>query len=353
MDPLTQGVVGVTASQIVAKRSQKLVAAGLGFFSGMAADLDVLIKSDTDPLLFLEYHRHFTHALVFIPIGALLCAALFALVFRGWMHRSALSFKTVYLFCLAGYATHAVLDACTTYGTQLLWPFSDARIAWNTVSVVDPLFTLPLLIIMVIAVMKRSHRLAAFGVAYALGYLGLGAVQEDRALAAARILAESRGHTPVQLGVKPSFGNLIVWKSVYQNDDRYYVDAVRVAAESQVYVGVSAAKLDIDQHFPWLEPNSQQALDVTRFAWFSNQHLGLDPHNPNRIIDIRYSLIPNQITGMWGITLDPSAGPASHVVWSNSRPAGDAARQRLQELWQMIRGLNAQSLDALVARGSH
>ena len=352
MDPLTQGVVGVTASQLVAKRSQKLIAAALGFFSGMAADLDVLIKSETDPLLFLEYHRHFTHALVFIPLGALICALLFALVFRRWLHRSSINFKAVYLFCFAGYATHAVLDACTTYGTQLLWPFSDARIAWNTVSVVDPLFTLPLLVIVAFAVLRRSHRFAVMGLVYALGYLGLGVVQEHRALGAARTLAESRGHTPVQLGVKPSFGNLIVWKSVYQYGDSYYVDAVRVLTKAQVYSGVSASKLDLSQHFPWLESDSQQALDVARFAWFSNQHLGIDPHNPNRIIDIRYSLIPNQITGMWGVTLNPNATQSSHVTWSNSRPAGTAAKQRLRELWQMILGADAQSLDTLVSRYS-
>ncbi|GHA07624.1 hypothetical protein GCM10008090_16810 [Arenicella chitinivorans] len=348
MDPLTQGVVGITASQLVAKRSQKMIAAGLGFCSGMAADLDVLIKSDTDPLLFLEYHRHFTHALVFIPVGALICALIFAGVFRHWRRRSELSFGAIYRFCFAGYATHAVLDACTTYGTQLFWPFSDARIAWNSVSVVDPLFTLPLLTIILVAVLRRSHHAALFAMVYALGYLGVGAVQEHRALDAARALAASRGHAPVQLGVKPSFGNLIVWKSVYRHGDSYYVDAVRVLAKPEVYVGVSAPRLDLNQHFPWLERESQQALDVARFAWFSNQHLGIDPQNPNRIIDIRYSLIPNQITGMWGITLDQNATTASHVAWSNSRPAGDAARQRLRELWQMIRGDGAQPLDSII-----
>ena len=77
MDPLTQGVVGAVASQQPASRKTILVATILGFFSGLAPDLDIFIRSDKDPLLALEFHRQFTHSLVFIPIGGLICAAVF------------------------------------------------------------------------------------------------------------------------------------------------------------------------------------------------------------------------------------------------------------------------------------
>jgi inner membrane protein len=107
VDPITQGVLGATASKAVAKPQEAIVASLLGFFAGMAADLDVLIRSSTDPLLALEYHRQFTHSLVFIPIGALICAVCFFYLFS----RTKLSFTRSYLFCLAGYATHALLAA--------------------------------------------------------------------------------------------------------------------------------------------------------------------------------------------------------------------------------------------------
>ena len=74
MDPVSQGVVGAAASQLVSSRREKVEAAGIGFLAGLAADIDVIFRSSVDPLLFLEYHRHFTHALVFIPVGALFCA---------------------------------------------------------------------------------------------------------------------------------------------------------------------------------------------------------------------------------------------------------------------------------------
>ena len=70
MDPLTQGALGAALPQSTAVRGKYAGSAGLfGFLAGMAADLDVLIRSSSDPLLFLEYHRQFTHSLVFIPVG--------------------------------------------------------------------------------------------------------------------------------------------------------------------------------------------------------------------------------------------------------------------------------------------
>ena len=72
------------------------------------------------------------------------------------------------LYCTLGYATHALLDTCTTYGTQLLWPFTDARFAWNTVSVVDPMFTLPVGILVAISVWKRRALFARCALAWAI-----------------------------------------------------------------------------------------------------------------------------------------------------------------------------------------
>jgi len=311
VDPLTQGVVGTTAAQLVARKQVKIAAAIIGFFSGMAADLDVLITSSTDPLLFLEFHRHFTHALIFIPVGALLCTVMFRVIFRRWFTSNQVGFRETYLFSFAGYATHAVLDACTTYGTQLFWPFSNARVAWNNVSVIDPLFTIPLIIVIYFATFKRSTKMAYIGAIYAFTYLGLGVVQGQRAQAVAYELAAERGHAP-------------------QN--------FRVLRGTKIYEGTSTEKLDLRKHFTWLDKRSQQAVDIERFRWFSNQHLGLDPNNENRIIDIRYSLIPNQVTGMWGIVLSPSKGATEHVEWTSNRPKGKLAMQKVAELWDMLLG---------------
>ncbi|OMO37445.1 hypothetical protein BCT46_01405 [Vibrio sp. 10N.261.46.E8] len=110
MDPLTQGVLGASLSQSASKKQHLVVAGVLGLLSGLAPDLDALIKSQSDPLLALEFHRQFTHSLFFIPIGSLICAlVLHHLIAK----RRGLSFKQSWLFCALGYGTHALLDACT------------------------------------------------------------------------------------------------------------------------------------------------------------------------------------------------------------------------------------------------
>ena len=308
MDPISQGVLGASLSQSLSQR-KKVVAAGvLGWLSGMAPDLDIFIRSASDPILFLEFHRQFTHALSFIPIGALICAA----VLHPFV-RKRLCFRESYLFCFLGYATHGLLDACTTYGTQLLWPFSDMRVAWNNVSVVDPLFTLPALALIVFASIRKQPRLARFAIAWAVAYLLLGVLQHERAEAAGRVLAEERGHAPVRLEAKPGFANLLLWKVVYEVDDQYYVDAVRVGWDVKIYLGEKIQKFDLAAHAPWLDHNSQQARDIERFRWFSNDYLAIDEQN--RIGDVRYSVLPNEIKPLWGILLDPNASKDQHVKY--------------------------------------
>jgi inner membrane protein len=195
VDPLSQAVLGATAAQSGASRKEVRVAAVVGLLGGMAPDLDVLIRSSRDPLLFLEYHRHFTHALAFIPAGSLLVTAVCYVLFA----RRHLSFGRTWLYAALGFATHGLLDACTTYGTQLLWPFSDARVAWNVISIIDPLFTVPILLLVVFAAARRWPRMAMIGLAWSIAYPLIGMVQRDRAIAAGYELAASRGHQPSTL----------------------------------------------------------------------------------------------------------------------------------------------------------
>ena len=138
---------------------------------------------------------------------------MFWLLIKLLLKKSTLTFGRIYLFSFAGYATHGLLDACTSYGTQLFWPFSSERVAWNNVSIIDPLFTLPLLLIVSIAMFQQSRKLAIIGASYGLIYLSLGLIQEQRAILVAGQLAETRGHQAINITVKPSFMNLIVWKS--------------------------------------------------------------------------------------------------------------------------------------------
>jgi len=295
----------------------------------MAPDLDVLIQSPDDPLLFLEYHRQFTHALIFIPAGGLICAAVFHRLFA----RRYLSFRQVWLWCTLGYATHGLLDACTSYGTQLLWPFSDVRIAWNNVSVVDPAFTIPLLLLMVVGLVSRKRAYTRIGLAWAIFYLILGVMQRDRAEAVGANLARARGHEPVRLEARPGFAHLLLWKIVYDTGHEFHVDAVRMGITPRIFPGRSIDKLNLDRQFPWLDPDSQQAKDIERFRWFSDRYLAVDPRHNDLIVDIRYSLLPNEIDALWGIRLSRNAGKHRHVDFITNR---EASRDRLKRLLEML-----------------
>jgi inner membrane protein len=342
MDPISQGVLGAIVTQSFSKAGGKTQAQApmaeslgtvgiIGALAAMAPDLDVLISSATDPLLALEFHRHFTHSLLFIPLGAFLCSlVLHPLLGRRW----SLAYQQTFIVCLLGFATHALLDGCTTYGTQLLWPLTDKRFAWDSVSVVDPLFTLPLLALTILAVKRQRRLWAHIGAAWVFLYLGAGFVQHERALDMGQAVADSRGHSPTRLEVKPSFGNLLVWKLVYETDDYFYVDALKPGVFSSeqgptntVWPGERILKLKLPRDLPWLDSASQQAEDIERFRWFSDDYLALDPHNPMRVIDIRYSMLPHQIAPLWGIELAKNVSAQSYVRYVTSR--GDAADSRL------------------------
>ena len=271
MDPLSQGTVGAAFAQSVANKNNIFKIGFIGFLAGLTPDLDVLIKSSTDPILSLEYHRQFTHSLFFIPFGSLIFAILiFPLV------KSSLSLKTVYFASLLGYSTHGLLDACTSYGTQLFWPFSNERVSWNNISIVDPLFTIPILILLGVAIKTKKKIFSFFGIGWIIFYLSIGFVQYERALSAAIELASKRGHSAERLTLKPSFGNLILWKSIYKYKETFYVDAIRTAQSSTWCLGETIRVFDYKYHLPDLDKESQQKKDIERFRWFSQDYLGYD-----------------------------------------------------------------------------
>ncbi len=310
MDPISQAAVGASLSQSFANNKPKQIAALIiGALAGMAPDLDIFINSDRDPLLFLEYHRQFTHSLIFIPVGSLICALVFYVITRAsWLQnkwpKAKLSFAQIYLFSFLGYATHGLLDACTSYGTLLLWPFSYERISWNVVSIVDPFFTLPVLLFIIIAVYRGNPIYARIGFVYAIVFLSLGVVQKNRAEDVMVALAQQRGHHIERVHIKPSFANRHLWKLIYEYDDRYYVDAVKLLWDIEVFEGTSIKKLNVKQDFPWLPENSQLAKDIERFRWFSDDFLAVSKYDENLITDVRYSFLPNQINPMFAIEVN-------------------------------------------------
>lgn len=328
MDVISQAVLGASLSQSFAKdKSKQLSTLVIGALAGMAPDLDVLIYSTNDPLLFLEFHRQFTHSLFFIPFGALICALLFYPFIK-----NKLTFQHIYLYSFLGFATHGLLDACTSYGTQLFWPFTNLRVSWNIVSIIDPLFTIPILITIVFAVYKSNRVFARIAFIYAIVFLSLGFVQKHRAESALYALAQQRDHNAERVRVKPSFGNRHVWKLIYEYDGYYYVDAVKLLLKPIIISGTSIQKLNVNRDFSWLSENSQQAKDIKRFRWFSDDFLAVDQENTNIITDVRYSLLPNQIKLMWGLKLSQNKSENEHADFKTNTKLNIKTRNKFIDL---------------------
>ena len=330
MDPLSQGVIGAVAAQQTSNRKHLIIATLLGFFTGMSADLDIFFRSSNDPLFYLEYHRQFTHSLLFIPIGSLICTIFFYFVF---LQKKDITFKQTYIYSTLGYATHGFLDSSTTYGTQLFWPFTNDRVAWNIISIIDPLFTLPLLLLVFFAAIRRKKLLSYLALTWVFLYISIGLIQKERAEIVGAELAKSRGHDFISVVAKPSFANLIVWKIIYETSENYYIDAVKLGLEKKIIEGLVIDKLNVEYSFPWLDKKSQQAKDIERFRWFSNGYIALSKINPNQIIDIRYSTLPNKGDGLWGIELSPTAEIDEHIKMVTNRRSRSEAYKKL---WGII-----------------
>ncbi len=328
MDPLTHALCGGALAAVVARRAELRPAVVMGMLAGVAPDLDILIQSESDPLRYLEYHRQFTHALLFVPVGAGIWTCLGYPFFRKW-----LGFHRLYLFAVLGFLHHGLLDAATSYGTHLMWPFSDVRTAWNIIAVIDPLFTLPILFLLVFAWVSRRSRWLVFALAWGMLYLGLGIIQRDRAEAAAAMVAAERGHDPVRLSAKPSIFNNVLFRTLYEYDDRYYVDAVRVSwrGDAAYFSGESAPVFSVEDAFPELDPQSVLAKDIERFRFFSDGWIYRVPGEPELVADLRYAIVPTEVDPLWAIRVDTDH-PDRHVPYEVHRQVDRGKRDRFFDM---------------------
>ena len=325
MDPLSHGLLGAVCGRAVVRRGARdaMLAGAAGAW---LPDADVLLRSSADPLLTMELHRTFSHSFIAAPVGAALAATAVWLLRRrqaGW--------RALYAAALAGFLSAILLDACTSYGTQLGWPFSAARHAAGVIAVVDPLMTLLLLAGAGLAWRRRSAVPAWAALACALAYLGLGSLQQARALAAVSALAATRGETPGRVAVKPTLGNLVLWRAVYETAGGFGIAAVSVSpfGAAVVYPGLSQPRLDLAT----VDASPLQHRDLARFSTVSDGWLVRHPDHEDVIGDIRYAMLPDAHRPLWGVRLQRDA-PARHVTLETFRAFSAEDRARFLALLQ-------------------
>ena len=311
MDPLSQATVAAIAAQSAAKPKQQKLAALAGAFGGLAPDLDVLIQSGSDPLLGLMLHRHFTHSLIFIPAGGLIVA--FAIWGLARLFKKPVAFKTMAIFATLGFATHGALDAATSYGTVLAWPFTDTRFAWDLIAIIDLAFTMPLLALVVLAVVYKSRRFAVAGAVFALFYF---TVLAGNQYAAKQVyLAKTPHQAAATARVMPALFRPFEYRGVYRQEGRIFISTLRAPLFGNISVNhkgsVRQVTLKDVQQTMGITPELAESFE--KYLWFADGFVGEYPNNPLTFADYRYGNFGTPLSPLWGVRLDEDAQKAYPV----------------------------------------
>lgn len=142
MDSITQGVLGAAIGEAALGKKIGNRGAVIGAVVATIPDLDVMLHLFYNKFEMLSIHRGFSHSIFCSVLGAFLIA--FLLGKMRWFQQ--VTFKRLLLFTWLCLFTHILLDTFTAYGTQLLLPFSDERLGFDSINVVDPVYTVPLII---------------------------------------------------------------------------------------------------------------------------------------------------------------------------------------------------------------
>lgn len=215
MDSLTQAVLGATVGVAVAgRRIGPRKAALIGAALGTAPDLDVFI-SHGDPVMDYVMHRGATHSLIIQALATPLFAEALYRVFSGLRGHRMIAYAMVYLV----FATHALLDAMTIYGTKLLWPLIDHPFGVGSMFIIDPLYTIPLVLVTLWCLFtpsmsRRLGRWTAAALSVSTLYLAWSTVAQSVVTTRAERVLEARGIPVERLAITPTAFNTLFWRGI-------------------------------------------------------------------------------------------------------------------------------------------
>jgi inner membrane protein len=219
MDSLTQIVLGAAVGEAVLGKKIGNKAMLHGAIAGTIPDLDVFASFFTDKVTALYIHRGFTHSIVFSVLFAPILAWIVSL------YEKYKDFKNWTLLFFLSFVTHPILDAHTTWGTQLFWPF-DIRLAFKNIFVIDPLYTLPFLVFLIFAMtQKRTSEKRRFynkmGLIISSSYLVLTLLLKWIAFNQFVRALKNQNIAYSEIDTRPSPLNTILWSANVQTEDSF------------------------------------------------------------------------------------------------------------------------------------
>ncbi|MHA7057516.1 metal-dependent hydrolase [Aquimarina sp. M1] len=236
MDSLTQIVLGAAVGEAAIGKKVGNKAILWGAIAGTIPDLDVIANFFFDNVTANELHRGFSHSILFsfvmAPILGWLVARLYKNKEADWKDWTKLMFL--------GLFTHPLLDAFTTWGTQLFWPL-DYRVAYNNIFVVDPLYTVPFLVFLIITMFyKRTNPkrniFNNLGLYCSCTYLLITLFLQQGAKANFMINLENQHLRYNDIQTRPTPLNSILWTANIETDDSFLIGYYSYLDEPDIIV---------------------------------------------------------------------------------------------------------------------
>lgn len=224
MDTITHSAIGMCLGELIAGKQLGKKAMLYGIIASNIPDVDVTASVWINPADALLAHRGFTHSILF----AVLCTPLLALAAIKWSKKKTLSFNHWMILFGSGLFVHIFIDAFTTYGTGWFEPFSHQRISFNTLFIIDPLYSLPLLISAILILVKKKNfprraMIAKAGIYTATIYMLLSIsvklyvdTRVKHSFAASHISCNNFMTTPTPF-------NILLWYIIGKTDSDYYI----------------------------------------------------------------------------------------------------------------------------------
>ena len=221
MDSLTQIILGAAVGEAVLGRKIGNKAMLYGAIAGTIPDLDVISSFFTDTVSALEIHRGFTHSIFFSVVFAPIFAFL---VTKFETYKNLKDWSWLFFWA---FITHPILDAQTTWGTQLFWPL-DIRLAFKNVFVIDPLYTIPFLVFLILAMLqKRGTQKRRFynnlGLIISSSYLVITLILKGFAYQKFNKELAVQNITFKTLNTKPTPLNTILWSANIETEDSFLI----------------------------------------------------------------------------------------------------------------------------------
>ena len=219
MDSFTQVLLGIATAEVIAGRQLKNKTFLYGAVLGTIPDLDVVVGMFMDPVSGVAIHRGISHSLFFF---AFLSPVL------GWaiakLERSKITLQRSVVLAFFGLFTHVILDAFTSWGTQILWPLPD-RFALKTIFVIDPLYTIPLLISLIYVYKSKvdflRKKYVFRGLIISSTYLLLTCGIKLFALNKFENALQKQAVNYSEIIVKPTAFNTILWNANIKTQEGY------------------------------------------------------------------------------------------------------------------------------------